>query len=114
MRDKYGQVDPLGDDGARRSRDGAQVDDEVDAVLDRAQVTEGLAELPAREREVLMLVYLQDMTLEECAQVLEVPFRNGQIPAVSRPTAASRPPGREGIHVMTERPSYGPTGSCEG
>jgi RNA polymerase sigma-70 factor (ECF subfamily) len=62
--DKYAQPDPP---------DGGHVDGEVDAVLDRAQVAEGLAELPAREREVLMLFYLQDMTLEDCAQILEIP-----------------------------------------
>jgi RNA polymerase sigma factor (sigma-70 family) len=64
LREKYSQQDPP---------DGEHVDDEVDAVLDRAQVTEGLAELPAREREVLSLFYLQDMTLDDCAQVLDVP-----------------------------------------
>ena len=64
LRDRYGQMD---------LPDGAHVDDDVDAVLDRAQVRDGLAELPAREREVLMLFYLHDLTLEDCAQVLEVP-----------------------------------------
>jgi RNA polymerase sigma-70 factor (ECF subfamily) len=49
------------------------VDDHVAAALDRAQVAEGLAELPVREREVLVLFYLQDLALEDCAQVLEVP-----------------------------------------
>jgi RNA polymerase sigma-70 factor (ECF subfamily) len=49
------------------------VDDHVDAVLDRAQVVEGLAGLPVREREVLVLFYLHDLALEDCAQVLEVP-----------------------------------------
>jgi len=48
-------------------------DDHAAAVLDRAQVTEGLAGLPVREREVLILFYLQDLALQECAQVLEVP-----------------------------------------
>ena len=48
-------------------------DDEVAAVLDRAQVAEGLAHLAAPEREVLILFYLHDLTLEDCAQVLTVP-----------------------------------------
>jgi RNA polymerase sigma-70 factor (ECF subfamily) len=64
LREQYSRVDPP---------DGEHVDDEVDAVLDRALVADGLAELPAREREVLILFYLQDMALEECAQVLEIP-----------------------------------------
>jgi RNA polymerase sigma-70 factor (ECF subfamily) len=49
------------------------VEDHVAAVLDREQVAQGLAGLPLREREVLILFYLQDLALQECAQVLEVP-----------------------------------------
>jgi RNA polymerase sigma-70 factor (ECF subfamily) len=49
------------------------IDDHVDAVLDRARLSEGLTALPAREREVLILFYLQDLALEECAQILEIP-----------------------------------------
>jgi RNA polymerase sigma-70 factor (ECF subfamily) len=55
------------------SVDDAVVDDHADAVLDRAQVVEGLADLPVREREVLILFYLQDFSLQECAEVLGVP-----------------------------------------
>ncbi|WP_231954401.1 RNA polymerase sigma factor [Actinoplanes derwentensis] len=47
--------------------------DEADSVLDRAQVTEGLAGLAPREREVLILFYLQDLALDDCAQILGVP-----------------------------------------
>jgi RNA polymerase sigma factor (sigma-70 family) len=49
------------------------VDDHVAGVLNRAQVLEGLSGLPVREREVLILFYLQDLSLEDCAQILEVP-----------------------------------------
>ncbi|WP_117213119.1 RNA polymerase sigma factor [Allorhizocola rhizosphaerae] len=49
------------------------VDDHVAAVLDRAQVAEALSGLPGREREVLILFHLQDLALEECAQILGVP-----------------------------------------
>jgi RNA polymerase sigma-70 factor (ECF subfamily) len=49
------------------------VDDHVAAVLDRAQLDEGMAALPAREREILILFYLHDLALEDCARVLEVP-----------------------------------------
>jgi RNA polymerase sigma factor (sigma-70 family) len=49
------------------------VGDAVGAVLDRTQVSEGLAGVPVREREVLILFYLHDLALEECAQVLGVP-----------------------------------------
>jgi RNA polymerase sigma factor (sigma-70 family) len=64
LRERYGQVDPPGAD---------DVHDEVDAVLDRAQVADGLVELPALEREVLSLFYLHDLSLDDCAQVLEIP-----------------------------------------
>jgi RNA polymerase sigma factor (sigma-70 family) len=66
LREKYSQADPLDSDLAGG--------DEVDAVLDRAQVAEGLAELPVYEREVLILFYLHDLALEECAQVLAIPI----------------------------------------
>lgn len=49
------------------------VEDHAAAVLNRAQVVEGLALLPVLEREVLILFYLHDLALEDCAQVLEVP-----------------------------------------
>ncbi|WFE38086.1 RNA polymerase sigma factor [Micromonospora sp. WMMD998] len=66
LRDRYRQADPL--DG-----EPAADDDDVAAVLDQAQVTESLAGLPVCEREVLILFYLYDLALEECAQVLAVP-----------------------------------------
>ena len=65
LRGKYGPVDPVDVD---RIEEG-----EADAVLDRAQVAEGLAVLAPREREVLILFYLQDLSLEECADVLGIP-----------------------------------------
>jgi RNA polymerase sigma-70 factor (ECF subfamily) len=49
------------------------VDDAVDVVLGRTELAEGLALLPATEREVLILFHLQDMSLQECAQILQVP-----------------------------------------
>jgi RNA polymerase sigma factor (sigma-70 family) len=64
LRQKYSHVDPP---------EVEPVDDGVDAVLDRAQVAQGLALLPPREREVLILFYLHDLVLEECAQILDVP-----------------------------------------
>jgi RNA polymerase sigma factor (sigma-70 family) len=47
--------------------------DETAGVLDRAQISEGLAGLPPREREVLILFYLHDLALDDCAQILGVP-----------------------------------------
>lgn len=65
LRDAYREADPL--DGELAGGD------ETAAVLDRAQVTEGLAGLPNCERDVVILFYLHDLALDECAQVLGVP-----------------------------------------
>lgn len=71
LRQKYRPLDALASD-AEFPSDVAE-DDEVDAVLDRAQLAQSLAVLPPGEREVLVLFYLQDLALEECAQILEIP-----------------------------------------
>ncbi|HWS31581.1 MAG TPA: RNA polymerase sigma factor [Actinoplanes sp.] len=47
--------------------DGAQM------VLDRTQVSDGLAGVPLREREVLILFYLHDLPVDDCAEILGVP-----------------------------------------
>lgn len=43
------------------------------AVVDRAVVTAGLAGVPVLERELLILFYLQDLSLETCAEICGVP-----------------------------------------
>jgi RNA polymerase sigma factor (sigma-70 family) len=65
LRQKYREADRVDEDPA--------ADDEVAAVLDRAQVADALAHLPAPEREILILFYLHDLALEDCAQVLAIP-----------------------------------------
>ncbi|OKI62336.1 RNA polymerase sigma factor [Micromonospora sp. CB01531] len=47
--------------------------DEAEAVVDRELLGRALAALPAREREVLLLFYLEDLPLEVCAQICAVP-----------------------------------------
>lgn len=47
--------------------------DDTDAVADREVLAGALAALPVREREVLLLFYLEDLSLEACAQVCDVP-----------------------------------------
>ncbi|GAA0274330.1 RNA polymerase sigma factor [Cryptosporangium japonicum] len=44
-----------------------------DAVLDRAAVVAGVAALPVREREVVILFYLLDLSLETCAEICGIP-----------------------------------------
>lgn len=44
-----------------------------DAIVDRAVVAAGLAGVPVLERELLILFYLQDLSLETCAEICGVP-----------------------------------------
>ncbi|WP_236029664.1 RNA polymerase sigma factor [Paractinoplanes lichenicola] len=44
-----------------------------EAVVDREAMAGALAALPAREREVLLLFYLEDLPLDACAQICGVP-----------------------------------------
>ena len=47
--------------------------DACDAVVDRAELVAGLAEVPVRERELLILFYLQDLPLQTCAEICAIP-----------------------------------------
>ncbi|MDP4510953.1 RNA polymerase sigma factor [Nonomuraea turcica] len=51
----------------------AMVEDPVEAMADRAELVAALAGLPVVEREILVLFYLEDLSVEECAQVCAVP-----------------------------------------
>ncbi|MCO8277123.1 sigma-70 family RNA polymerase sigma factor [Actinoplanes sp. TRM 88003] len=50
-----------------------ELPDEASAVVDRELVAGALAALPAREREVLLLFHLEDLSLDVCAQICAVP-----------------------------------------
>jgi RNA polymerase sigma factor (sigma-70 family) len=64
--------DPVGEleNGLDRSDAGP---DPVDALVDRAEMVARLAVLPVLEREVLVLHYLEDLSVEDCAEVCGVP-----------------------------------------
>ncbi|RKR90753.1 RNA polymerase sigma-70 factor (ECF subfamily) [Micromonospora pisi] len=47
--------------------------DEAEGVVDRETLGGALAALPAREREVLLLFYVEDLPLDACAQICAVP-----------------------------------------
>lgn len=66
LRDEYArhETEPVDDVSA---------DDEAEGVVNRETVTGALAALPAREREVLLLFYLEDLSLSACAQICAVP-----------------------------------------
>jgi RNA polymerase sigma-70 factor (ECF subfamily) len=67
LADKYGGPEEI------HAVEDLAVDDHAAAVIDRARIADGLGRLPAREREVLILFYLQDLSLQECGEVLQVP-----------------------------------------
>jgi RNA polymerase sigma factor (sigma-70 family) len=66
LRDAYRRPEPT-------PIDEASVADDADDVVNRETLTGALAALPAREREVLMLFYLEDLALDTCAQICGVP-----------------------------------------
>lgn len=47
--------------------------DETEEIVDRETLAGALATLPSREREVLLLFYLEDLPLDACAQICAVP-----------------------------------------
>jgi RNA polymerase sigma factor (sigma-70 family) len=47
--------------------------DPVEAVVNRAELISALSGLPVIEREILVLHYLEDLPVEECAQICGVP-----------------------------------------
>ncbi|MFI7708942.1 RNA polymerase sigma factor [Nonomuraea sp. NPDC049480] len=49
------------------------VEDPVEAMADRAELIAALTGLPVLEREILVLFYLEDLSIEECAQICLVP-----------------------------------------
>ncbi|MGW4471734.1 RNA polymerase sigma factor [Nonomuraea sp. NPDC004354] len=51
----------------------AVAEDPVEAVVDRAELVSLLSGLPVPEREVLVLFYLEDLPVEDCAQICRVP-----------------------------------------
>jgi RNA polymerase sigma factor (sigma-70 family) len=48
-------------------------EDPAGATLDRAELLAGLAALPVREREILVLFYLEDLPVDDCARICAIP-----------------------------------------
>jgi RNA polymerase sigma-70 factor (ECF subfamily) len=67
LRAEYARPELLGSDAEQPAAD------QTEWVADRAAVAAGLAGLPAREREILILFYLQDLSVDTCAEICEVP-----------------------------------------
>lgn len=66
LRTEYARPEVVGDTERAES-------DASDVVVDRAELVAGLSGLPIREREVLILFYLQDLSLETCAEICAIP-----------------------------------------
>ncbi|MFC7648325.1 RNA polymerase sigma factor [Streptosporangium lutulentum] len=66
LREEYGRPEVLVEE-ERASADPA------DGLVDRAELLTGLSELPVREREILVLFHLEDLSLEDCAEVCAIP-----------------------------------------
>ncbi|MBF8188338.1 sigma-70 family RNA polymerase sigma factor [Nonomuraea sp. K274] len=49
------------------------VDDPAEAMVDRAALVSVLSGLPVLEREILVLFYLEDLPVEECADICQIP-----------------------------------------
>jgi RNA polymerase sigma factor (sigma-70 family) len=54
-------------------RDDMPVEDPGEAVAVRAELVGALASLPVLEREILVLHYLEDLSVQDCAQICRVP-----------------------------------------
>jgi RNA polymerase sigma-70 factor (ECF subfamily) len=73
LRERYRHGEGAGGAEPGDLADVAAVDDEVELAMDRIEVGDSLADLPPAEREVLVLFYVHDFGLADCAQVLQVP-----------------------------------------
>ncbi|MFI9598214.1 RNA polymerase sigma factor [Nonomuraea sp. NPDC052265] len=49
------------------------VEDPAEAMVDRAALVSVLSALPVLEREILVLFYLEDLPVEECADICQIP-----------------------------------------
>ncbi|KAB8182551.1 RNA polymerase sigma factor [Microbispora catharanthi] len=48
-------------------------EDPAEAMVDRAALVNVLSDLPVPEREILVLFYLEDLPIEECAYICQIP-----------------------------------------
>ena len=94
LRDAYAVPEPLDDSDPPGG-------DEAEGVVNRDAVAGALAALPAREREVLLLFYLEDLPLDACAQICAVPVGTVKSRLNRGLLDASRRTGTEGVRGMT-------------
>jgi RNA polymerase sigma factor (sigma-70 family) len=68
LRIAYTEPDPV--EPPEEARAGPDCDD---AVVDRTELVASVGLLPVREKEILVLFYLHDLSLEACAEVCGIP-----------------------------------------
>ncbi|RBQ14302.1 RNA polymerase subunit sigma-24 [Spongiactinospora rosea] len=65
LRAEYAEKTPVAGDST--------AEDPAEATVDRATLVSALSALPVLEREVLVLFYLEDLPVDECAYICQVP-----------------------------------------
>jgi RNA polymerase sigma-70 factor (ECF subfamily) len=73
LRHEYAVAEAPAGEAPAGEADGAQPGDLADEVVDRAELTAALSGLPILEREILILFYLEDLSIEDCAQICGIP-----------------------------------------
>jgi RNA polymerase sigma-70 factor (ECF subfamily) len=81
LREEYGRPEtpapgePIANDTIANdtTTDDTTTDDMTGALVDRAELVAGLSGLPLREREILVLFYLEDLSIDDCAEICAIP-----------------------------------------
>ncbi|GAA4557700.1 RNA polymerase sigma factor [Planotetraspora kaengkrachanensis] len=55
------------------SNEETAAEDSIAALVDRAELMAGLSGVPVLEREILVLFYLEDLSIEDCAEICGIP-----------------------------------------
>ncbi|GAA3467822.1 RNA polymerase sigma factor [Nonomuraea roseola] len=74
LREEYGRQETTTASGqVTEHADERVVEDRAEVMADRAALVAGLSGLPLVEREILVLFYLEDLSIEDCAQICAIP-----------------------------------------
>ncbi|MET7328266.1 sigma-70 family RNA polymerase sigma factor [Nonomuraea sp. NPDC005650] len=73
LRSQYAREELTARDVAAEDPVSGTVASMVEAIVDRAELVSALSALPVLEREILVLFYLEDLSVEDCAQICRIP-----------------------------------------
>ncbi|GGK78432.1 RNA polymerase sigma factor RpoE [Sphaerisporangium melleum] len=75
LREEYRRAETAATPELGEQAPGEQADvvDVVEALVERAELLAALSGLPVTEREILVLFYLEDLSIEDCAEVCAIP-----------------------------------------